>query len=433
MDLRSGFTIPDPPSAAALGACVHCGLCLPHCPTFRELRVETASPRGRLHLIRAFGEGRLEPGERFERFMGECLDCRACEAACPSGVPFGALMEATRAELRARRAPRAVPRLWQWLLFRVLFFQPGLLEALGAVLRLYQRLGIQRLVRASGVLDAASTRLADAERMLPGLSSRFYRPRGEAVDYAPGHRRVGLFAGCVMRVAFADTHRSTAEVLRQNACAVVEPVGQGCCGALHVHAGDRDGGRELARRNIEAFEQAGVDLIVVNAAGCGAAMKEYGLLLADDARWAGRAERFSQRVRDFSELLPEVGWRPPTTGLRARVTYQDACHLSNAQGVRQQPRDLLRSIPGIELVEMPEADRCCGSAGVYNITQPALAERFGSMKASDVDGTSADLVVSANPGCLIQLRAHLAARQSHTRAVHIADLLAAAYRRASVR
>ncbi|MBA2450148.1 MAG: (Fe-S)-binding protein [Chloroflexi bacterium] len=245
---------------------------------------------------------------------------------------------------------------------------------------------------------------------------------------APVRRRVAFFAGCIMRIAFGETNRATVRVLARNGCAVALPERQICCGALHVHAGEREGAKRLARRNIAAFEASGAEAVVVNATGCGAVLKEYGELLARDRLWAERARAFSARVRDLSELLAELPLDPPRARLAARATYQDACHLGHAQRIRQQPRTVLGAIPGLELVEMADAERCCGSAGTYNLTEPELAARFGAQKADDVVATDAELVVSANPGCLIQLAAHLRQRGAPTRAVHLADLLDAAYR-----
>jgi glycolate oxidase iron-sulfur subunit len=446
-----GFTIPDAPSVADLNQCVHCGLCLPHCPTFRELHVETESPRGRLHLMCALGEGRVDTTDLFVQHMSLCLDCRACEAACPSGVKFGLLMEATRAEIRARRPGSRAARLLRWLVFRQLMPHPGRLAALGALLRAYQRLGLRRALRAisprlvgahgvhppAAYQDADATqpapvqaikRLIEAEQLLPRLSSRFFCPRGTVAPQGLLRRRVAFFAGCIMRLAFAETNRASVRVLARNGCSVALPSDQVCCGALHVHAGDREMAKELARRNIAAFESSASENVVVNAAGCGAVLKEYGELLAHDPLWAERARAFSVNVRDFSELLAELPLDPPRASIRARVTYQDACHLAHAQRIKAQPRDAIRSIPGVELVEMADADRCCGSAGIYNLTEPELAGRLGLQKAENVAAARADVVVSGNPGCLMQLRATLAQLGAPTRAVHLAELLDAAYR-----
>jgi glycolate oxidase iron-sulfur subunit len=423
-----GFTVPDPPAVADMNACVHCGLCLPHCPTFRELRIETESPRGRLHLMRALGEGRVEPTDAFLTHISLCLDCRACEAACPTGVKFGYLMEATRAEIRARRPRRGPGGVLAWLVFRQLFPSPERLALVAGLLRAYQRLGLQRLVRASGLLRRLPGRLAEAEALLPRVSSRFFEPRGTVPARGAVRKRAAFFAGCIMRVAFAETNQASVRVLARAGCEVALPEEQICCGALHVHAGERETAKELARRNIAAFERSDAEWIVVNAAGCGAALKEYGELLAHDPAWAERARAFSARVRDLSEALAALPPERPPGRLDARVVYQDACHLIHAQRIRQQPRDVLKRIPGLELVEMQDGDRCCGSAGIYNLTEPEMAERLGEQKVANVEQIEADVVVSGNPGCLIQLRAGLARRGSRTRAVHLADLLDAAYR-----
>jgi glycolate oxidase iron-sulfur subunit len=422
------FQIPDPPSVADMNACVHCGLCLPHCPTFRETRLETESPRGRLHLMRALGEGRVEATDTFVSHISLCLDCRACEAACPTGVKFGHLMEATRAEIQARRPRSGFARVLAWVVFRQLFPYPDRLALLAGLLRAYQRTGVQRLVRATGLLRSLPGRLDEAEALLPRISSRFFEPRGTVRARGAPRKRVAFFAGCIMRVAFAETNRATVRVLARAGSDVDLPAEQICCGALHVHAGERETAKQLARSNIEVFEQSDAEWIVVNAAGCGAALKEYGELLAHDPAWAERARRFSVRVRDFSEAVAALPLDQPAGRLTARVTYQDACHLLHAQRIRQQPRDVLKRIPGVTLVEMRDGDRCCGSAGIYNLTEPEMAERLGEQKVGNVEQTESDVVVSGNPGCLIQLRAGLARRGSSTRAVHLADFLDAAYR-----
>jgi len=422
------FTIPDPPSVADMNACVHCGLCLPHCPTFRELRIETESPRGRLHLMRALGEGRVEATDRFVTHMSLCLDCRACEAACPTGVKFGHLMEATRAEVRARRPVTGFARAISWVVFKQLFPYPERLALFAGLLRAYQRLGVQKLVRATGLLEKLPGRLDEAEALLPRISSRFFEPKGTVPARGTLKKKVAFFAGCIMRVAFAETNRATVRVLSRAGCEVDLPEQQICCGALHVHAGQREQAKDLARQNIAAFEQSDAEWIVVNAAGCGAALKEYGELLAHDRVWAARAEAFSNRVRDFSEAVAALPLDAPVLPHPTKVVYQDACHLLHAQRIRQQPRDILKRIPGLNLVEMRDGDRCCGSAGIYNLTEPEMAARLGEQKVTNVEETGADVVVSANPGCLIQIRAGLQRHGSQIRAVHLADFLDAAYR-----
>jgi glycolate oxidase iron-sulfur subunit len=422
------FTIPDPPSVADMNACVHCGLCLPHCPTFRELRIETESPRGRLHLMRALGEGRVEATDTFVTHMSLCLDCRACEAACPTGVKFGHLMEATRAEVRARRPLTGFAGILGWVVFTQMFPHPVRMALVAGLLRAYQRLGVQKLVRLTGLLKRLPGGLDEAEALLPRMSSRFFEPNGTVRPRGALKKRVAFFAGCIMRVAFAETNRATVRVLARAGCQVDMPEDQICCGALHVHAGEREAAKDLACKNIEAFEQSDAEWIVVNAAGCGAALKEYGELLAHDPIWAARARAFSSRVRDFSEAVAALPLTAPALPAPTKVVYQDACHLLHAQRIRQQPRDVLKSVMGVSLVEMRDGDRCCGSAGIYNLTEPEMAERLGEQKVTNVEQTGASVVVSGNPGCLIQMRAGLERHGSKTRAVHLADFLDAATR-----
>ena len=412
-----GYRQTDGPSVEDLTRCVQCGLCLTSCPTFVETRSELESPRGRLYLMRALGEGRIEPSDAVAGHLELCLECRACEAACPSGVRFGHLMEATRHELLLRRPPGPGARLVRWLMFGWLFGRPSRLRAVGRLLRAYQRAGLARLVR-----PLLPNRLREAERLLPRLSERPFeqrevQPRVEGASAA-------LFVGCVMPLAFAEAHRATVRALERVGRSVCAPDGQGCCGALQLHAGERELARDMARRNIEAFETSGEATIVVNAAGCGALLKEYDQLLAHDPIFAARAERFARRVRDLSEVLAD-GAEPSAAplGERLRVVYQDACHLAQAQRIKRQPREVLRGLPGVELVEIREADLCCGSAGVYNLAQPEMASRLLERKIAAIAEVRPDVVVSANPGCIIQLRAGLSAAGLELPVLHLAKLV----------
>lgn len=431
---REGFTGRDVPSDELINTCVRCGYCLTSCPTYVETGVETSSPRGRIYLMKAVSEGRLDvtsPG--FIQQMYECLDCRACEAVCPSGVQYGKLVEPARTQVeRHMRRP-----WWQRLLraatFRLVFRDLRLFRALSTAFKLYQRSGLQWLVRQTGLLRPLG--LAETERYLPRLSSRFFVPRGQVYP-APGvqRARVALFAGCIMSTAFARVDRATARVLVKNGCEVVAPPAQGCCGALNVHGGDLDSARTLMKRNIAAFEALDVDAIVVNAAGCGSTLKEYGHLLRDEPAWADRAAAFAAKVKDVSEFLAGLGLVGELGAIEARVVYQDACHLAHAQRITKQPRDLLRAIPGLELVEMPEATLCCGSAGVYNITNPAMSTRLMDRKTRNVTAAEPALVVSGNPGCMIQLQRGLErAGRTEIKVKHLAELLDEAYRRADTR
>jgi glycolate oxidase iron-sulfur subunit len=416
--MPSAFTGLDAPDLAALRTCVHCGICLPQCPTYRVLGEEMDSPRGRLYLMRAVAEGRLGLTETFARHMDLCLGCRACESACPSGVPFGSLLEATRAQLRgngAGRSPRPLERL-----VHALFPEPARLGALLGGLRLYQRSGLQRLLRATGVLRAVPS-LAAMESLLPDVPSAERLPALVRAD-GRSRGRVGLLTGCVQRHLYPDVNRDTARLLSLAGWDVVIPPGQGCCGALDVHAGRLGTFRARARALVAAFPPD-LDAVVVNAAGCGSAMKEYGHWLPDDPAMAA----FSRRVRDVTEILLDA--ELPLGPLPMAVTYHDACHLAHGQRVRSEPRALLARIPGLRLVPLPDSDLCCGSAGVYNLLEPAIADRLLAMKIDRIVETGAEVVVAGNPGCLLQIAKGARARGLRLEVVHPVQLLARALQR----
>lgn len=414
--------------ASVYNKCVRCGLCLPTCPTYVETMTETSGPRGRISLIKAVAEERLDllsPG--FVHQMSECLDCRACEAVCPSGVQYGQLVEAARSEIEKARAPeRPVPaRFFRWLTLKVLFGNLAFMRAAAVLLRFYQRSGLRTLVRKSGILRLLH--LEEAEALAPSISPKFFVPRNQRIAASPSRYTVLLHAGCVMHVAFAHVDEATVRVLRRNGCTVLVPSGQGCCGAIAVHAGEMRFGSELAKHNIEAFEKSGADYYIINAAGCGSTLKEYGHLLGGDPQWADRAARFSSRVRDVLEFLDEIGLSPDMGRVNAVVTYQDACHLAHAQRITAPPRRLLSRIPGVRLVEMNESSLCCGSAGIYNVTEPEMARRLGERKAENVAATHAEVVTTANPGCAMQMTAHLHEKNSPIRVKHVIELLDEAY------
>lgn len=425
-----------------LNTCVHCGLCLPACPTYRLTGNESSSPRGRIHLMRAVADGRVELGAKvFQDQMSQCLGCRACEAVCPSGVRYGALLEQSRATLEEARAqatdltpgpggaaPRtAGQRAARRLALGVVFRFGWVLRLLSALLVLYQKSGLQRLVRRLGVLRWLG--LADAEGLLPRVSGPFVVARGQVLSaYGPARHRVALLTGCVMSTVFARVHEATIEVLRRSGCDVLLPAGQGCCGALHVHGGDMPGGLDLLRRNVAAFETVDVGAILVNAAGCGSHLKEAGHLLAADPDYAARAALFSARVRDVHEYLAQIGLGPGLSPMPVRVAYQDPCHLLHAQGVRAAPRELLLAIPGVQLCEPQEPGMCCGSAGIYNLTEPALAHELGARKAGHLLATGAQIMATANPGCALQVQAELARRGQPVPVRFVVELLAESYR-----
>ncbi len=411
--------------------CIRCGLCLSVCPTYQETMREEEGPRGRIAAARAWTEGNLALTSGMVAHQLSCLLCEACTAICPAGVRMEELGVAVRAamEQESRRSPWEA--LVRFAALRLLFPRMWLFRTLVSVLAWYQSFGAQRLVRASRLLWLL--RLAGAESLLPPISRPFVVPKDQVAEpRGPERARVGLLAGCVMSTAFAEVDRATVRVLQANGCAVHIPSGQGCCGALHAHSGDRDGAIELAKQTIAAFERAPVDYVVNNAAGCGAMLKEYGHLLRSDPAWAERAAAFTVRCKDVLELLDELGLVPPDRALPIRVTYQEPCHLAPAQRVSAAPRRLLRQVPGLEFVELTEAAFCCGSAGVYNVVQPHMADRLLKRKIGHVLATGADCVASANPGCMLQVQAGLASVKSTIRVRHVIDLLDESYGRSDV-
>jgi glycolate oxidase iron-sulfur subunit len=428
------FAGPDVPAENLINACVHCGLCLSVCPTYRETGLEMFSPRGRIYLMRSVSEGRFGmESEIFQQQMDACLNCRACEATCPSGVQYGAILEASRTQIEQARSDGRLPqaslptRTLRHAVFDVLFKQMAAFRLFSRAMWLYQRSGVQAVARQLGILKALG--LEETERLLPTVSDRFTIPDDQIFPAAgQSQKTVALLTGCIMSTVFADVHAATIRVLRRNGCSIVLPKGQGCCGALHSHGGDLAGARELARQNIAAFEGLQVDAIIVNAAGCGSTMKEYGHLLHDDPAWAARATAFAAKIMDVSEFLAELDlntrdMRP----LPLSVTYQEPCHLAHAQRISAAPRKLLRAIPGLTLREMPESSLCCGSAGIYNVTQPEMAARLGKRKVDHALSTGADVIVTANPGCHLQMAGEIRSRNAQTRVLHIIEVIDMAY------
>lgn len=411
----TAFRAPDVPELSILRTCVHCGLCLPQCPTYRLLREEMDSPRGRLYLMRAVAEGRLGLTETLTRHLDLCLGCRACETACPSGVPYGSLLEATRAQLQRHGPPRR-RRLLDAFIFSV-FPEPGRLGVLLRGLRLLDRTGLLGLGRATGLVRFAP-RLAAMDALLPSVPAADSLPE---VVPARGHARgrVGLLTGCVQRHLYPHVNRDSARLLAAAGWEVVIPRGQGCCGALELHTGRLDDFRARAARLVAAFPED-LDFIVTNAAGCGSTMKAYDHWLSA----LPDAASFAARVRDVSQVLVDA--ELPLRPLDLTVTYHDACHLAHGQRVRAEPRALLRRIPGLSLVELADSDLCCGSAGVYNLEEPVLADRLLELKVASIAATGARVVAAANPGCLLQIQKGCRARGLDVEVVHPVELLARA-------
>ena len=387
--------------------------------------------------MRGLDDGRIAWSARVQQHFDQCLQCRACETACPSKVPYGRLMEATRAEAFAQQKwPRRQRLIWR-LVMRGVFPYPRRMRLAGLGLKLYQRSGLQTLVRRSGLLSRLAPKLAEIDALSPSADRPFYANREAAQEPLRGavRSRAALVTGCMMPLAYPETHRATVRVFARNGVAISAPDAQVCCGALHAHGGDIEAARELARRNIDAFTPESEELpdaILINAAGCGSHLKEYGHLLRNDAAYSQRAAAFAARVRDVHEYLVEIGFARPTGRIERTVTYQDSCHLSHAQGIRKPPREVLGSIPGLTLSEMRTPDRCCGSAGIYSVVQSEISKRVLAEKMDDVLATSAEQICTANPGCMLQLDAGIAQydRQGRMmpRSTHAIELLDESYR-----
>ncbi len=414
-------------SVEGVNQCVHCGLCLAYCPTFSELGTEMDSPRGRIFLVKALAEGRIGLTDSTVRHLELCLDCRACETVCPAGVPYGRLIEAAKAEIERQRPGGPVRRAFRWLNFGLLLGRPRLLALAAVGLRVYQASGLQALARATRLVRLLPGTLPAWEALLPPLPAD--RAPLPALTSAEGERRgrVAMLTGCVQSVVFGAHNRATARVLARNGWEVVAPPAQGCCGALNAHGGDHARALAMARQTSAAFEGQDVEAVIVNTSGCGAHLKAYGALLAEDPAWAERARRFAASVRDVGEFLAKRPLRGPLAAVPLTVTYHDPCHVVHGQKIRAAPRDLLAQIPGLRVVSLPESDWCCGSAGLYNLTQPEMAARLLRRKVAHVTGTGAEAVVTANPGCILQIQQGLRAAGSTVRVLHIVEILDQAY------
>jgi glycolate oxidase iron-sulfur subunit len=403
--------------------CVHCGLCLNHCPTYRLWQLEADSPRGRIRQMMLVHQGELPVSEGFVDHIDKCLDCRSCETACPSAVNYGKLVEHARARIERDFKRPFLSRLARSLVYRRFLPYPGRIAMAAKLLRIYQRSGLQAAARATGVLKLLG--LAERDLLLPPIDSRFFFDQLGKMFPAQGTRRarVAFFAGCVSNVTFTALNEATIRVLTANGCEVVVPGGQFCCGALPAHAGVRDVARQLARWNTAAFASANFDALVTNAAGCGSTLKEYDHLFTADEPEFFAAAALAKKTRDVTEFLAALGLTAPLKPISARVTYQDSCHLLHGQKIREAPRQLLRAIPGVELVELPFADICCGSAGVYNVTQTKASLDLLTEKMACAKTTNAQIIATANPGCLLQLRAGVEIHKTRQEVLHVIELL----------
>jgi glycolate oxidase iron-sulfur subunit len=405
---RSAFRGVDIPDYDVITNCMHCGLCLPTCPTYALTGLEKSSPRGRIRLIKAVADGDLPITDGFILEMDFCLDCQACETACPAGVRYGSLVEAARAQIFEGGFEGRVRKTIKQLLMGWTFSRQGRLKTLARLLRVYERSGLKGFLGRTGMLKALSPKLARIEPLSPAISPQFssdllpeiVRPSGEV------RHRVGFLTGCIMDVAFAEINLDTVRLLVHHGCEVVIPRGQGCCGSLQAHNGDLVAARRMARANLALFDRNDLDYVVMNSAGCGAFMKEYAEVFAEDPELGPRAARLSKKVKDITEFLIETGYRPAQQQHALsgkRISYHDACHLAHTQKVTRQPRDLLKMIPGIELLELPESTWCCGSAGIYNISRYDDSMKLLDRKMRNVKSIRPDILVTGNPGCLVQL------------------------------
>jgi glycolate oxidase iron-sulfur subunit len=402
-------------------ACIHCGLCLASCPTYLETGNENDSPRGRIYLMRAIQDGRLPLGDTTVRHIDLCLGCRACEAVCPSGVQYGELLEHTRDHVEKNYRRTAFQTFLRRIVIEKVFPFPGRMKVALLPAKLVRALRMERLLPAFA---------RETLSLLPEEMSATKLPMVTPTSVAPRRGRVGFISGCVMSVLFGKTNAASARLVTRTGYEVITPPAQGCCGALYAHSGNLERARACARRNIEVFERHNLAAIIINAAGCGSTLKEYGQLLRDDPQWAERARQFSAKVKDLTEWLATENSKSGIFNRKLKaehskpVTYHDACHLAHPQHITKQPRDLVRGVAGESYVELPESDVCCGSAGSYNLTEPEMAERLQRRKTENILKTGAQIVVTTNPGCLLQIRAGLRkAGAGHVEALHIADYL----------
>ena len=426
-NLAAIFDNHNPPPAELYNKCVHCGFCLTTCPTYALWGEEMDSPRGRIYLMKMGVEGKARLTENYVSHFDRCLGCMACMTACPSGVKYDRLIEATRAQLERqhRRSPgELIHRQWIFNLFPY----PERLRAALWPAWAYQASGLRALVRGVGLTKLLPHKLRAMEALLPNLT--WSELRADLPERIPAQgemrKRVGLLTGCVQRVLFSGVNAATARVLAAEGCEVIIPRDQKCCGALAVHAGQEEQALDFARKLIDVFERAGVDTIVINAAGCGSSMKEYGYLLRNDLQYAERAKAFAAKCKDISEVLAELEPRAVRHPLPLRIAYHDSCHLQHAQRIRTQPRQVLKTIPQLEILEVPDAAICCGSAGIYNLVQPDTAAQLGDMKVKNCLSTKPDVVVSANPGCLVQISSGLKRAGKQVPVLHMVELIDAA-------
>ncbi|MGE5313370.1 MAG: (Fe-S)-binding protein [Acidobacteriota bacterium] len=428
--MKNGFIGVDVPSDDVITNCMHCGLCLPTCPTYNLTGRERSSPRGRIRLIKSVAEGELELTPGFIEEMNFCLDCQACETACPAGVKYGSLVEAARNQIAIQGRDSVKEKIVKKIFLKNVLSNKGQLKFVAKLLRFYQHSGLETFVETTGLLRLFAPKLAKLQKLAPRIDEQFFDEMHPEILYPKGRirHRVAFLSGCIMNVAFSKINEDTVKVLLHNDCQIIIPKEQGCCGSMQAHNGDFETARELARKNIDTFMKHDFDYLVINSAGCGALMKEYGHYLKDDPAYAERAEAFSKKVLDLTEFLAIIGMKAPDQPFEHRVAYHDACHLAHAQKVTVQPRMLLKQIPGLTAVELPESNWCCGSAGTYNMTHYDDSMKILARKMENVKTANAEYVVASNPGCLAQMQYGCELHDVHVEVIHFATLLRNAYR-----
>lgn len=423
------FDDQDKPSADIIRDCIHCGFCLSACPTYLQTGNELDSPRGRIYLMKSASKGEIPLEGSLVKHLDMCLGCLACEPVCPSGVKYGSLVEAGRSQIDRRYERSTFDELYRSAIF-TLFPYHQRLKLMLPLFYVYQKLGLRSLVQSSGIIGRISKKLAKMEEMLPEVNSPAFPRELPGVIPAKGKKRyrVAMLTGCVQSVFFSRTNEATARVLAENGCEVVVPQNQSCCGALSVHSGRLEEGRKFARLTIKAFEELDVDAIVINSAGCGSTMKEYGEILKSDTEYSDRAQALSEKTKDVMEFLSDIGLVGELKELNMAITYQDACHIAHGQRIKEQPRAVIKQIPGLEFIEMPESDLCCGSAGIYNLVQPQMSESLLERKMNNVRQNKVDYLVAGNPGCLLQIQKGIKAEGLNIKTAHPIELLDWSYK-----
>ena len=423
----TNFDAKNPPKPALIDSCVHCGFCLATCPSYRVIGKEMDSPRGRIYLMDAINKGKAAIDQTTSQHFDSCLGCLACVTTCPSGVQYDQLIAATRPQIERNQSRSLPDKLIRALIFN-LFPYPNRLRIFLPLLWLYQKSGLQKLIRNTGILQKLTPRLAAMEAILPKITPSNWSSDFPSIIPAQGkkHYRVGMVLGCVQRLFFSPVNEATARVLTANGCEVIIPASQGCCAALPAHQGQEAQAQALAKQMIDSFIDEDLDAIIINAAGCGHTLKEYGHILADDPEYKAKAEKFASKVKDVQEFLAEIKLTAklhPITSETLNLVYQDACHLLHGQKISLQPRELLRKIPGVQLHEPIDASLCCGSAGIYNMLQPETADELGRQKANNLINTGASIIASPNPGCSMQIQKHLDLKGSKVKLLHPIELL----------